>query len=87
MKTFKVYADPGHAWVACKRKFLVEIGILEKITPFSYQRGGTVYLEEDCDVATFVKAFKEKFGCVPIWDERHTNNSSPVRSYDHFTLE
>ena len=88
MKAFKVYDDPGHAWVAVKRKFLVELGILEKITRCSYQRGQTVYLEEDCDAATFVKAFKERFGSVPLFAEQsHTENYSPIRSYDHFSLE
>lgn len=84
---FKIYADPGHAWAAVKRKFLVELGILEKITPYSYQRGDTVYLEEDCDAATFVNAYREKFGSTPLWDEKHTDNYSPIRSYDHFSLE
>ena len=87
MKTFKVYADPGHAWVAVKRNLLRDLGILEKITPFSYQRGDTVYLEEDQDAAIFIEAFKKCFGSIPLFDERHTNDSSPIRNYYHFSLE
>ena len=52
----KYYTDPGHGWVAVKRKLLNDLGIADKITYFSYQKGQTVYLEEDCDLATFATA-------------------------------
>ncbi len=84
--TFKAYSDPGHAWVAVKRDLLKKLGILEKITPFSYQRGATVYLEEDQDLSTFVQAFTNQFGYKPTFSESHTvdNRRSPIRSYESF---
>ena len=81
----KVYADPGHAWGAVKRQVLFDLGIADKITPYSYQRGDTVYLEEDCDLARLTTALSGK----GIWIqqvEKHTNGRSPIRSYDRFKI-
>jgi hypothetical protein len=84
-KTYKFYCDPGHGWLAVKRADLDTLGIAHKITHFSFERGQTVYLEEDCDVATFFKAYEAKFGYAPKNVEGgHTNNSSPIRSYPRF---
>jgi len=86
-KVFKFYSDAGHGWLAVKRAYLEELGILSQISSYSYQRGATVYLEEDCDMSTFFHAYKSKFGVRPqttdvvsnIWTDR-----SPIRSYDSF---
>lgn len=47
------FSDGGHAWVSVKRKLLDELGILNEITSCSYQKGESVYLEEDCDYPRF----------------------------------
>lgn len=85
MSTFKVkfYEDPGHGWGAVKRQVLFELGIADKISTFSYQKGGTVYLEEDCDLGVLIGALKAK-GVTIQWEEKHTNSRSPIRSYDYF---
>lgn len=84
-KVFKSYSDPGHGWLAVKRSDLHALGIADKITRFSYQRGNTVYLEEDCDVTLFFKAFKDKFGVEPkTIEQSYTNSSSPIRSYQSY---
>jgi len=82
--TFKFYSDPGHGWLAVKRSILDELGILHRVSAFSYQRGQTVYLEEDRDVSLFVDAciklgitLKEKEGS-------YNNDRSPIRSYSQF---
>ena len=54
-KVFRAYTDPGHGWIAVKRNVLDILNIADKITPFSYQKGHTVYLEEDCDASLFFK--------------------------------
>lgn len=82
---FKVHSDPGHAWVAVKLKLLEELGIADKITSFSYVKGKTAYLEEDCDLTTFVNAYTVKYGKKPEFDERHTDRFSPIRSYNRYT--
>ena len=84
-KTYKFYQDPGHGWIAVKRQELIDLGILDKITRFSYQNGKTVYLEEDCDAMTFILAYAAKFGNKPNLDYRHTDNDSPIRSYESFS--
>lgn len=78
-----VYNDPGHAWGAVKKSLLVELGIADKISTFSYERGLTAYLEEDCDLSLLIGALKAR-GITPEWDERHTNRRSPIRSYDYY---
>ena len=83
--TFKIkfYSDPGHGWGAVKRKVLFDLGIAHKITAYSYQKGDTVYLEEDCDLPTLTTALSTK----GIWIEhvqKHTDNRSPIRNYDRF---
>lgn len=52
--------DPGHGWIHVRRNVLQGLGISDKITHFSYQKGNMVYLEEDVDAGTFFKALKEK---------------------------
>lgn len=79
----KLYSDAGHAWGAVKRKVLAELGVMDKITPYSYQKGATVYLEEDCDLFTFVTKLKET-GVTPTFERHHTDKRSPIRSYDRF---
>jgi hypothetical protein len=56
MQTFTFYSDPGHGWLAVPRELLHTLGIADEISPYSYQRLDTVFLEEDCDLATFTRA-------------------------------
>ena len=81
---FKSYSDSGHGWAAVKRDFLTYLGILGDITRFSYQRGATVYLEEDCDVSTFVNAYTAKYGKAPEFPAGKYKDTSPIRSYASF---
>lgn len=81
MKKITIYHDPGHSWAKVPRAALHELGIAQRITPYSYQRGEHVYLEEDCDLATFLFAYREKHGGIPNFTESYTNRSSKIRSY------
>jgi hypothetical protein len=85
-KTFRFYHDAGHGWLAVKRKHLIELGILSEITSYSYQRGDTVYLEEDMDMDTFYRAYKEKFSVDPSRRDIYHGHErgSPIRSYECF---
>lgn len=84
--TYTGYEDAGHGWLAVPRSTLSELGILQDISQFSYMRGGTVYLEEDLDLTTFVNAFKTKYGVEPLMKWKYVDVRSPIRSYAHFTL-
>jgi hypothetical protein len=84
MKTYKFYADSGHGWLAVKIEELMQLGIITQISSYSYMRGATAYLEEDCDASLFFNAYKDKYGVYPKHDYRHTNNRSPIRNYDSY---
>ena len=84
MKTFTIYADPGHAWVKVPMRELQKLNIADRITPYSYKRGEHAYLEEDMDLSTFVMAYRQYYNSPPKFTERHTNRSSKIRSYAHF---
>ena len=83
-KQYAVYNDPGHGWMAVKRQELEELGILNQISSYSYQRGQTVYLEEDCDASLFIQTKKARGEELQIKDQ-HTDHNSPIRSYESFT--
>jgi hypothetical protein len=82
--TFKYYTDPSHGWVAVKRELLHTLNIADKVSYYSYQKGKTVYLEEDCDYSLLINALKEQ-GIELNIEERHTNNNSPIRSYERYS--
>jgi len=78
------HTDPGHGWLAVKRTELVKLNILVKVSPYSYQRGGTVYLEEDCDASLFFKA-KEAIGETVDYRISSLENT-PIRHYERFQV-
>lgn len=80
---FKKYNDPGHGWLAVPRKFLIESGVFMQISRYSYQKGNTVYLEEDGDMSIFLRKMKEKGISVEI-EHKNTNKNSPIRYYKSF---
>lgn len=86
MKQNKMYishSDGGHAWLAVKRRELEFLNIIDKVSRFSYQKGGTVYLEEDCDAGLFIVAYEKKFGTRPLMRTSY-RNVSPIRGYELF---
>lgn len=80
---FKYYTDPGHGWFAVKRDFLAKYVDLGKVSIYSYQRGRTVYLEEDCDCSLLFKAL-DTLGIEWGYDTKHTDKTHPIRSYERF---
>lgn len=87
VKTFKFYSDPGHGWLAVKIADVIAIGMSVKdFSPYSYIRGKTLYLEEDCDATMFVAQYRLKNdGQRPNYIEKHTDNRHPIRSYDRLS--
>lgn len=82
--TLTYYNDPGHGWLSVQRAWLHELGIADKISTYSYQRGNTVCLEEDCDASTFNAAARAA-GWTLTFRDKHTDNHSRIRSYDHYS--
>ena len=85
MKTYIWAVDAGHAWLAVKTKELAELNIADKITEFSYIKGATVYLEEDCDARTFINAYTAKHGVKPKTKEGKYWDRQPCRSFQRYT--
>lgn len=86
MHKFIFHADPGHGWLAAKRSLIERLDLLTQISTCSYQRGGTVYLEEDCDANRLLHALKA-LGEEYTIETRHTDDRSPIRSYPHFSAK
>ena len=87
-KVFDFISDPGHGWVKVPFLMLWDLGIVEKITEYSYARGNYVYLEEDLDATTFHQAYEKCFGFPPKYRERNAGQKcSRVRGYDHYTIQ
>jgi hypothetical protein len=79
------HSDSGHGWLAVKRKELARLGILNKVTSYSYQRGATVYLEEDCDLALYVNTKLAKDGDKPVlYYSAYHDGRSQIRGYQRF---
>lgn len=83
-KTYNVYSDPGHAWLAVPRSDLTKLGIEDQISSYSYQRKDKVYLEEDCDLSVFVKAMETKGIKVKFREYVARMKYSKIRSYNHY---
>ena len=74
------HADPGHGWLEVPRSELARLGILDRITRYSYQSrdGATVYLEEDCDLSTYCRAAGIEPSALDCM-ERSYNYDAPIR--------
>jgi len=82
MKNLKLnyFTDPGHGWVSVKLQTLKDLGIADKVSHYSYIRGLSAYLEEDCDLGLLYQACDSR-GLKIDLTTKHTNKRSPIRSY------
>jgi len=79
-------SDPGHGWVKISREKLIKLGIARKISSYSYQRAGWVFLEEDCDAALLIKTCELLKIKLVIKKKTPARNSSKIRNYQRFAL-
>ena len=79
------HSDAGHGWLAVKVSDLKMLGIETKITPYSYIKGKTVYLEEDCDMSKFIEAAKAKGITIEVRSGT-PRDRSPIRSFKSYNL-
>lgn len=91
MKTLYFFNDPQHGWCKVKIAELIELGIADKISRYSYMRGDYAYLEEDCDATRYFRAIADKLGLVDInlknmftIKDSHSNKSSKIRNYQSY---
>lgn len=87
MKTFTiiVYNDPGHGWGKVKRQVLSNLGLVDKVSAYSYQYKDNVYLEEDCDLSLLVQTLFALDVRVKFV-EKSTNKQSKIRSYESYAV-
>lgn len=93
------FSDSQHGWAGVKRSLLKEIGALDQISRYSYQKGATVYLEEDSDLSKFFNLFFESKGLKYESHEQvkeyftvkeSRSDRSAIRNYasfNHMTVE
>ena len=78
------YEDPGHGWLAVPLELLDRLGLVDRVSPYSYMRGRLAHLEEDCDYSLFAAAMRER-GLVFDVKQHHTNKQSRIRGYDSYS--
>lgn len=83
--TVTVYSDPGHAWAKVKKDVLINLGIADKVSSYSYQRGDYAFLEEDCDLSLLMQALRVR-GTTLRFIEKHTDNQSRIRNYERYSV-
>ena len=89
MKSITIYTDAGHGWAKVSLSELFNLSIIDKISAYSYIRSNAkyayAYLEEDCDLSTYLKALDAK-SIKYKFIEKHTDKSSKIRSYARYQL-
>jgi hypothetical protein len=83
---FHFYNDPGHGWMKTTRETLIKYGVMDKISQYSYQKGPFVWLEEDCDAPTLIKAVEANGAEVKLFDH-YCNSESHIRKLYPFTSD
>ena len=74
------FSDPGHGWGRVPCNLIDELGIADKISEFSYQDRGYVYLEEDCDLPRFISALHSAgFNEEIVYTDDRTGESRGIR--------
>ena len=78
------HADNEHGWLAVKSKEIVELGLTDTITDFSYAKGKTVYLEEDKDAQVFLSTAKAKGIDIEVKNAKVVKRSN-IRGFQRFS--
>ena len=82
--TFDLVTDASHGWLKVPVAELERLNIVEDITTFSYVRNDMAYLEQDADMATFLKAREAEGKPVTKVKEHNRNGQSRIRKYAMF---
>jgi hypothetical protein len=79
---YQFFEDAGHGWLQVSHKELAELGLTDKISPYSYRDRKFAYLEEDCDLSLFVEAKGWTTLKGEYYETYHDN--SPVREMEEY---
>lgn len=84
MKSITFVSDPGHGWALVPIGELHALGIVDKISKYSYinPTWTVAALEEDCDLAVYLQALT---AANETWtfDERYEENTT-IRNWPSF---
>lgn len=80
-----IFSDSSHGWAEVKLSELDRLGITQKISRYSYVKGETAFLEEDCDLAVYLDALRAA-GEAFTFEEHHTNGDSFIRGYNAYRV-
>lgn len=78
-----MYCDPAHGWLKVPLKALFKLGIADKISSYSYINRKYAFLEEDCDLAIYLKASGKTLKKINI---HYADRLSKIRSYESYEL-
>ena len=83
------HKDPGHGWLQVPHSILRSLKIEKKITGYSYRDRNNAYLEEDCDLSTFMTAIGIKAGSQAnkdFWSicPQEFKENTPIRNKAHY---
>jgi hypothetical protein len=79
---YTFFEDSGHGWLKVPVSELIELGIENDISHYSYMFGDWAYLEEDCDMARFIDAQYMR-GLDVRWNSK-VSQRSMVRNYPRY---
>lgn len=82
--TLTYHQDPGHGWLEVPLKHIDALQLRDRISCYSYQKGASAYLEEDCDAAVFMSAARAAGWTIQL-REIHTEFDNPIRDFPPFT--
>lgn len=84
MKTFTLYTDPGHGWLAVSIEDIYAVGLApENFSQYSYRNQGFLFLEHDCDAEIFMREWRDSYGEPEI---KHVyQENTPIRRYARLT--
>ena len=81
MVKLNYHQDPGHGWLEVEQNDLDDVGLSYiDFTSCSYANVDVLYLEEDCDMSLFIRAYKTKHGEGPELEEVLYNDECFIRS-------
>jgi hypothetical protein len=78
--------DAGHGWLKVPLTELINLGITNKISTYSYRYNGNVYLEHDCDAPMFANAMADNgLEFKPLHVDCSVRGCM-VRGYPHYSV-
>lgn len=83
-RQYHFFEDPGHGWLRVPIKDIIQLGLKNEISRFSYINGRNVFLEEDSDAGKFIEELKARSVTILPFIEHITDNDSRIRSFQPY---